>query len=300
MNIIFSFLIAHKNRPQLLERAIHSVPKRDDVQIIVVDDNSDPDIVDFNHFPCIDESNVEVIFTKEGKGAGYARNVGLPHVKSKWLTIIGSDDYFTDEMPALMDKVADRTEDVIFFKCTAVKEPSMTPSTRGENNNEEIDNALKTNDYSELMLLSHDALKFYRMDFIRKHNISFHEVRWGNDVWFTACVAKYAQTFIAFKEKAYCITESDNSLVSATSLESTLCRLEEESAATQLLRHKYKNKSLIFWLVKRWEDVWHKSKAEGIKNVPRVAFRGGWNVLPHYAKFIVHQIKRKVLKRANR
>ncbi len=160
----------------------------------------------------------------------------------------------------------------------------MTPSTRGENNNEEIDNALKTNDYSELMLLSHDALKFYRMDFIRKHNISFHEVRWGNDVWFTACVAKYAQTFIAFKEKAYCITESDNSLVSATSLESTLCRLEEESAATQLLRHKYKNKSLIFWLVKRWEDVWRKSKAEGIKNAPKVAFRGGVGRTPPLRK----------------
>jgi hypothetical protein len=36
----------------------------------------------------------------------------------------------------------------------------MTPSTRGELNNEMVDKALETNDYSELMLLSHDALKF--------------------------------------------------------------------------------------------------------------------------------------------
>ena len=294
METTFSILIPHKNRPQLLERAIHSVPKRDDVQIIVVDDNSDPEIVDFECFPCIGEENVEIYLTKEGKGAGYARNVGLPHVKGKWLLCLDSDDYFTDEMPALMDKVADRDEDVIFFESTAIKEPSMMPSTRGESNNEQVENALATGDYSELFLLSHDAMKFYSADFIREHSISFHEVRWGNDVWFTACVAKYARTYTAFTSKAYCITESDYSLVATKSLESSLCRLEEESMAAALLRHKFKNRSLQLWLVERWKEVWKLSMKDGLRTFPKTLIHGGSRMIPYFLCFFEHLLKAKI------
>ena len=71
-----SYTHLHKNIPNLLQRCLDSIPNREDVQIIVVDDNSDPNIVDFDKFPGLNRSNVEVIFTKEGKGAGYARNTG--------------------------------------------------------------------------------------------------------------------------------------------------------------------------------------------------------------------------------
>ena len=47
------------------------------MHIVVVDDNSDSCQVDFSHFPGLNNPFVEVIFTKEGYGAGYARNVGL-------------------------------------------------------------------------------------------------------------------------------------------------------------------------------------------------------------------------------
>ena len=47
----YSIIIPHKNIPQLLKRCLDSIPQRDDVQIIVVDDNSSSDIVDFANFP---------------------------------------------------------------------------------------------------------------------------------------------------------------------------------------------------------------------------------------------------------
>lgn len=55
---------------------MNSIPRRTDIQIIVVDDNNDPKKVDFEHFPGVGEKCVKVYFTKEGKGAGYARNMG--------------------------------------------------------------------------------------------------------------------------------------------------------------------------------------------------------------------------------
>lgn len=296
--INFSILIPHKNRPELLKRAIHSVPQRDDVQIIVVDDNSDPQIVDFNQFPCISEPHVEVYFTKEGKGAGYARNIGLQYVRGKWLLCLDSDDYFTKEISSLMNLVADREEDVIFFETTAVCEPSMKPSSRGELNNEMVERALYTGDYSELMVLSHDALKFYRMDFIRENKIRFHEVRWGNDVWFTAQVAYYAKRYWASDIKGYCITESDNSLIKCSSVESTVCRLEEESRATQLQRKRFGQvDSLYFWLFARWKELWKKSHSKAICAVPKVIHRGGVKMIKYFTGFLSDGIKNVLIKR---
>ena len=84
-DINFSIIIPHRNIHTLLQRCIDSIPARDDVQIIIVDDNSDPNIVDFDNFPGKNNPQVEIYLTKEGKGAGYARNVGLDHAKGKWL-----------------------------------------------------------------------------------------------------------------------------------------------------------------------------------------------------------------------
>src|SRR5690554_1026331 len=95
-SINYSVIIPHKNIPDLLERCLQSIPIREDIQVIVVDDNSDPDKVNFLEFPGLNRKNTEVYFTKEGKGAGYARNVGLTKAKGKWLIFSDADDYFNE------------------------------------------------------------------------------------------------------------------------------------------------------------------------------------------------------------
>lgn len=92
--INYSIIIPHKNIPNLLQRCLASIPRREDIQIIIVDDKSDVVEVDFECFPGVGEQCVEVYFTKEGKGAGYARNVGLKYAKGKWLLFVDSDDFF--------------------------------------------------------------------------------------------------------------------------------------------------------------------------------------------------------------
>ncbi|MDR1598532.1 MAG: glycosyltransferase [Oscillospiraceae bacterium] len=43
-NINFSVVISHYNSFVLLKKLINSIPEREDVQIILVDDNSEQDI----------------------------------------------------------------------------------------------------------------------------------------------------------------------------------------------------------------------------------------------------------------
>ena len=47
----FTIIIPHKNIPLLLSRLINSIPVREDLEIIVVDDGSDAGIVNFDNLP---------------------------------------------------------------------------------------------------------------------------------------------------------------------------------------------------------------------------------------------------------
>ena len=72
----FSIIIPHYNIPKLLQRCLDSIPQRPDLEVIVVDDNSSPDIVDFNHFPGSDRSDVKLILDKKGEAVAMPATLG--------------------------------------------------------------------------------------------------------------------------------------------------------------------------------------------------------------------------------
>ena len=117
----YSFIIPHKNCPDLLQRCVDSIPERDDVQVIVVDDNSDE-----GKKPALKErKNLQVILldAEHSKGAGRARNVGLEHAEGKWLLFADADDYYTDYLPTLLEKYADdESTDIVYLNASKFDE----------------------------------------------------------------------------------------------------------------------------------------------------------------------------------
>lgn len=109
----YSFIIPHKNCPDLLQRCVDSIPDREDIQIIVVDDNSDVD-----KKPSLKErKNLQVILldAMQSKGAGRARNVGLDYAIGKWLVFADADDFFSENINSILNEYCDAQEDVLFF-----------------------------------------------------------------------------------------------------------------------------------------------------------------------------------------
>ena len=119
-DVNYSIIIPHHNIPKLLLRCLDSIPKRNDIQIIIVDDNSDTSIVNFKHFPGLKQENVEVYFTKEGKGAGYARNIGLKYAKGKWILFADADDFFSDQLDSILSDYVNYDSDLLFFNTKRV------------------------------------------------------------------------------------------------------------------------------------------------------------------------------------
>ena len=215
----YSIIIPHKNIPDLLRRCLDSIPRRADVQIIVVDDNSDPEIVNFDCFPGLDEPCVEVYFTKERKGAGYARNVGLEHAIGKWILFADADDLYFSDILNKCDIYKDSKADVIVFKTeyrisdTLEIWPRPFPT---------VSDAMWNGDM--LLFLAAFPMVWSRMyssAFLKKNNIHFDEVLYFDDTWFTTSVIEHASRIEATKEIIYIHTRRQGSLCTQANKEAT-------------------------------------------------------------------------------
>ena len=213
--INYSIIIPHKNIPKLLQRCLDSIPRREDVQIIVVDDNSDSNKVDFEHFPGLGDPLVEVIFTKEGKGAGYARNVGLTKAIGKWLLFADADDFYNYCISDVLDEYVDSDADIIYFKHNSLDSDMYTITHRCAFFDTYIDYWLYSNKKADYFLrYKHTSVwtKLFRKEFIVRNCILFDEVYKSNDVTFAYLAGFFANSINVDSRAIYCTTLRQGSI----------------------------------------------------------------------------------------
>ncbi len=189
--INYSIIIPHKNSPDLLSRCLASIPDRDDVQVIVVDDNSDKD-----KKPVVDAQKAELIFLDEehAKGAGRARNIGMEKAKGKWLIFSDSDDCYTEHLNAFLDKYANDTDtDIVYLNVDCFNE-------KGETWPHEINSIIKAflkgKSHAEKRLrygIWTPWSRMVRKEIVEKHQLRFDELLTCNDKMFCLKCSKLAQ-----------------------------------------------------------------------------------------------------------
>lgn len=207
--IEYSIVIPHKNIPHLLARCLRSIPKRDDLQIIIVDDNSDANIVDFSSFPGLNRPNTEVYFTKDGKGAGYARNIGISNAKGKWLIFADADDFFNECINEAMNKHINTKADIIFFQSDTVNsDTGIKIKSRGNYYNNWLQKSIKKNTILDEVRFKINPPwgKFFSKELVNKNKIRFDEVITANDVMFSTKCGYSAKSIIIDLSIIYCST----------------------------------------------------------------------------------------------
>lgn len=210
----YSIIIPHKNIPDLLRRCLNSLPKRDDVQVIIVDDNSDSDKVDFEHFPGLHLSNTEVYFDKTGKGAGHARNIGLKHAKGKWLLFADSDDLYTDDINDILIEYKDAEEDIIYFNHKSVMSNDLSEESHRTRHLDLYYRNDITKEEINYIRCKHVTPwgKMIKRELIEKTNARFDETRYSNDVMFSIIVGCNAEKIRVIDKVIYLLTEREGSL----------------------------------------------------------------------------------------
>ena len=229
METNFTIIIPHKNTPTLLERLIDSIPTRDDLEIIVVDDHSDADIVDFNHFPCKDRVGLAVVMNKESHGAGHARNCALPLVKGKWVLFADSDDFFNSGFNDFLNKYIDSDADIVYFNANSVDTDTYEPSNRVDHLHDFINEYSRDKERGELImryLFTEPWCKMVKRELIEKNGIKFEETSIRNDVRYSYLVGHYARKIIFDKRQLYCLTTRQNSVSRGVGYQASLDELK--------------------------------------------------------------------------
>jgi len=228
----YSIIIPHKDSLDLLARCVDSIPIRDDIQTIVVDDNSNISNQEWDRF-LKSHSHLEFYPTTEGKGAGYARNIGLRHATGKWLLFADADDYFYDKAFQVLDDYSDSEFDVIYFVSDSRNGSTLQliqdrmPIIRQHIENKNL-NGLR---FQSLVPWG----KMIRRSVVEDNHIRFDEVEVSNDVMFSMRLGVAACSVNAINIPLYCNTSNSNSLHFHRTVQRMKLRLQVYKRANDFL-----------------------------------------------------------------
>ena len=111
-----SIIIPVWNQEELVIRALDSIPRRDDIEVVVVDDASTDKTLP-NVLAYVDahpDMVIRVYHNAENKGLGYTKNVCYDNAKGEYIHELDSDDYlYTGAYSRAIDQI--RGEDIVYF-----------------------------------------------------------------------------------------------------------------------------------------------------------------------------------------
>ncbi len=262
MSYNYSIIIPHKNIPDLLERCLASIPDRDDVQVIIVDDSSEERLVDFARFPGKGRANTEIIFHKSviggTGGSGMARNVGMGVAKGRWLIFADADDFFHPAIGEAMDRWADSEADMIFFRHDSVDSATLEPVSINTRRNRMLDDFDRTGDERDVrFMISVPWGRFIRREMLRDHDIRFDEVRFSTGVLFSLKAGYFAGRVVSDPAVVYCNVRREGSLIheGRQDWEAMSQRFDVDYRAALFARSVGQERVLDRTVAERWREL---------------------------------------------
>lgn len=281
----FSIIIPHYNNAEDLARCLASIPQRDDLQVIIVDDNSDPAKVDFANFPGLGRPNTEIVFSKgdKGKGPGYARNVGIEKAEGRWIIFSDSDDYFMPGLEKVLDQYKDNDADVVFFK--SKKQDLEGSITDYRMFNDLIDEADAKGDCEPIAYhFPCPWAKFIKKDFLINNGIRYQQITGGDDILFSLRIAVNLKRYALSDTFLYCVVDRPGSLTRNTRWQILDTYTRACCEAYKMLKPVSKETIAYNWTASWWGRLWHENKFRALAVISKVSRSMGFIKMLHCFK----------------
>ena len=209
----YSITITHYNAPKLLARMLKSIPEREDIQVIVVDDASTKE----NKFELakLEHKNLHIKYLQENKGGGYARNAGLELVQAKWLIGVDCDDYFSANAFDVLDKYKDEEIDCLMYSVQLVDQDNIVINKFIESTKSTLDYLASPSEKNLMALKYRNTVTWNKMvstRFIKENNVQWEDCRVNIDVLFSFLVTTRMSKFKIIPDYLYNLVTSDNSI----------------------------------------------------------------------------------------
>jgi glycosyltransferase involved in cell wall biosynthesis len=211
-----TIIIPHFNSPELLEKLLETIPEKDDIQTIVIDDNSTKYVDEYDDVVRKYSERVEFYKNTTGvQSAGACRNIGLDHAEGKWLMFADSDDYFMPDMYESVCKYFDSDEEMVIFCPTSVFLDTGELADRHVVHANRVKNYLQNPTYENLIQVKRMKAPWSKMilkSIVDENKIRFSDVMHSNDMYFTFVAGFYCKKTAISGDIIYCITRSSGSL----------------------------------------------------------------------------------------
>ena len=240
--INYTVIIPHFNIPELLKRCLESIPCREDVQVVVVDDCSS----DENHIILKEMekgfSNVQFVYLENNQGGGNARNVGLQYAIGTYVLFADADDFFHECINDVFDEYKDETCDVVYFNADSVDSETYQMRDRADRLQKQIERCIKENDEFKLdlrFLFTEPWCKMIKKSLIDRFQIRFDKTPAINDVTFSYMVGYHATTIKADSRKIYCVTYRPDSITYTNTYERMLLIVDILGKKNRFLKDRH-------------------------------------------------------------
>ena len=226
-----TIIIPHYNSIETLYLMLDSiVPEGKGVEVLVVDDKSDPgnsDFSDLKHkFP-------DVIFLRnetDKKGAGVCRNTGLSYLKTRWVMFADADDCLIAGWYKTVSSYFTCDKDIVYFP---------PEGARGKYYRDLMRYYMITGKKHEYILrLNHNipVSKLIRSSLIIENKITFDEIMWANDVCFSVKSGIAASRVDACPVPIYRIVDHEGSLTTIATPEAFFVRADANIRRMAIIR----------------------------------------------------------------
>lgn len=235
----YSVIIPHHDIPHLLRRCLQTIPCREDVQVIVVDDKSGSRFMPALKQVEDDFPWVTFIYLQEGKGAGHARNVGLEKAVGEYVLFADADDFFMPCLGQVFDDYAECEQDIVFFNANSLDTDTYLAAYRCLHLNGMMKKYGKKPDQAVFEMryaFGEPWCKMVRREVIEKNNIRFSETIIHNDTRYSYLVGYYGQSFHVDKRAIYCVTDRAGSVSKRVSVERLFVRTAVFAEANKFFR----------------------------------------------------------------
>jgi len=202
-----------------------STPKRDDIEVILIDDYSAEDLtqIELSFFP----NHKYIRNETPNRYAGSARNIGIENSSGEYLFFADSDDLIISEgFVKCLEMLEKEKPDVLFAKAISFQDRDNSLGTRHIRSNWLVNEVLNGANQSILVRFTTPWAKFIRKDFIEQHNLRFENQRVSNDIVFAALLVVKQPVIQVCDEVVYSVRQGNAALTNDYSLESTETRLQ--------------------------------------------------------------------------
>ena len=224
MDKTFSLIIPQRYSIDTLPRLFNSVPEREDIEILLVDNSPEPITKEQVGI----ERDYTLLWSSPTRFAGGARNEGMDHAQGMWLVFSDADDYFAPSAFDVFDQYKDSDADIIYFCADGVYPETGERSEQADLYTKLVQNYLKDPSKERGLRLSFHVpwAKMVRRSFVEENRIRYDEVVANNDDYFSLVSGYYARKIEAVDKVVYLYVVSHGSLMRRRSYEVMKTRFE--------------------------------------------------------------------------